>query len=156
MEISTIDLQNYRNNLIRMRKAVNTINNRIAVLKAMYNWALANEVIGWTPNLNAIRKIPKMREEKPTFSVRQVGKLLKNASAQTEAMIWLGLNCGFGCTDCAELRWENLDLISGRVSFPRGKTGIARNLPLWPETIKALRNVPRRGPLVFYTVKGNQ
>jgi len=70
-------------------------------------------------------------------------------------MILLGLNCGFGCTDCAEIQWKNLDLKNGRVSFPRGKTEVARNLPLWPETVCALKKVLKLGELVFYTSKGN-
>ena len=85
----------------------------------------------------------------------QIQKLLENASTQMRAMIWLGLNCGFGCTDCAELCWDNLDLKNFRVSFPRGKTGIDRNLPLWPETVEALKQVAKSGELVFYTSKGN-
>ena len=74
---------------------------------------------------------------------------------QMKAMIWLGLNCGFGCTDCSELQWKHLDLIAGRVVFPRGKTGIPRDLPLWPETVEALRKISKKGKLVFYTAKGN-
>ena len=72
-----------------------------------------------------------------------------------KAMIWLGLNCGFGCTDCAELKWKNLDLENGRIVFPRGKTGVDRNLPLWPETIQAIKELPISGELVFYTLRGN-
>ena len=37
--ISTVDLQNYRKELIKSRKSPNTINNRISAVKAMYNWA---------------------------------------------------------------------------------------------------------------------
>jgi integrase len=48
-----------------------------------------------------------------------------------------------------------LDLTNGRVIFPRGKTGVPRNLPLWPETIAALKAVTKKGKLVFYTAKGN-
>ena len=70
-------------------------------------------------------------------------------------MIWLGLNCGFGCTDCSELQWKHLELTNGRVVLPRRKTGISRDLPLWPETIEALRAVTKKGKLVFYTSKGN-
>jgi len=70
-------------------------------------------------------------------------------------MIWLGLNCGFGCTDCAELKWINVDLKSARVHFPRGKTGVGRNLPLWPETVQALNEVAKSGELVFYTPRGH-
>jgi len=120
-DISTVDLQNYRKKLIKAGKSPNTINNRIAAVKAMYSWALDNEIIDHSPRLKAMKKITPPKREKPTFTVQQIQKLLKNASIQLKAMIWLGLNCGFGCTDCAELRWKNLDLKNNRVSFPRGK-----------------------------------
>ena len=68
-------------------------------------------------------------------------------------MIWLALNCGFGNTDGAELRWTDVGL--DHCVLPRGKTGIWRDLSLWPETVGALRAVPRTGPLVFYTSHGN-
>ena len=35
------------------------------------------------------------------------------------------------------------------------KTGISRDLPLWPETVAALEKISRTGKLVFYTSKGN-
>jgi len=148
--ISTVDLQNYRKKLIKSRKSPNTINNRISAVKAMYNWALDNEIISNIPNLKVIKKITNIRKEKLTFNVLQIQQLLKHAEIQMEAMIWLGLNCGFGCTDCAELRWENLDLKNDRVNFPRSKTGVRRNLLLWAETVEALKAVPKSGELVFY------
>ncbi len=154
-DISTVDLQNYRKKLIKTGKSPNTINNRIAAVKAMYNWALDNEVINNAPRLKAVKKVTPQKQEKPTFTVSQIQKVLQNASPQMKTMIWLGLNCGFGCTDCAELKWKNLDLQNGRVNFPRGKTGIGRNLPLWAETVQALTEVPISGELVFYTRRGN-
>jgi len=154
-DISTVDLQNYRNKLINTRKSPNTINNRVAAVKAMYNWALDNEIIDTAPRLKAVKKITLRKREKPVFATRQVQALPEKACVQMKAMIWLGLNCGFGCTDCAELEWENLDLENGRVRMPKGKTGIDRNLPLWPETVRALKEVPKRGELVFYTRIGN-
>ena len=72
-----------------------------------------------------------------------------------KAMICLGLNCGFGCTDCAELKWTDLDIVNARVRLPRRKTGISRDLPLWPETIEAIEKVLRTGNLVFYASGGN-
>ena len=44
--------------------------------------------------------------------------------------------------------------MNNRVRLVRKKTGVPRNLPLWPETIQALKKVPRSGELVFYTSKG--
>jgi len=154
-DISTVDLQNYRKKLIKAGKSPNTINNRIAAVKAMYNWAMDNEIIDHSPRLKAVKKITPKKEERPTFTEHQIRDLLETANIQMKAMIWLGLNCGFGCTDCAELKWKDLDLKNSRVRFPRGKTGVERNLPLWPETILALKEIPNIGELVFYTRRGN-
>jgi len=55
-DISTIELQNYHKRLIKARKSPNTINNRIAAVKAMYNWALDNGVVENAPRLRAVRR----------------------------------------------------------------------------------------------------
>ena len=67
---------------------------------------------------------------------------------QLKAMIFLGVNCGFGNADCGTLPLQALDLDGGWISHPRQKTGIRRRCPLWPETIEALRTVlaERRTP----------
>jgi integrase len=80
-----------------------------------------------------------------------------------KAMILLGVNCGFGNSDCGTLPILSLDLAGGWVNYHRPKTGITRRCPLWPETIAALRDVlaDRREPrdlnatgLVFITTAG--
>lgn len=155
-DIATIDLQNYRTRLIKSGSAHSTINSRIATVKALYHWAMENEIIDNTPNLKALKRIKLHRQEKPTFTASQIHALLEHAGTQMKAMIWLGLNCGFGCTDCAELLWKHLDLEKARVSFPRTKTGTRRNLPLWKETLDSLRAVPKISKRVFNTRHGNK
>jgi integrase len=83
-------------------------------------------------------------------------------------MVLLGVNCGFGNKDCAELRLMNIDLEHGWVYFPRVKTGVERRCPLWPETVAAIHEVigdrglqsVRRRPeaegLLFVTARGNK
>jgi len=90
-----------------------------------------------------------------TFNSKQIKKLLSAADVKMQAMIWLGLNCGFGCTDCGKLKWKDLDLKNGGVRLPRSKTGVRRNFPSWPETIQALKELPRSGQLEFYTSQGH-
>jgi integrase len=58
-----------------------------------------------------------------------------------KAMILLGINCGYGNSDCATLPLSALDLDRGWVNFHRPKTGITRRNPLWPETVAAIRAV---------------
>lgn len=124
-------------------------------MKAMFHWARRNEILENVPNIDAISKGKVVHRERFTFDSEQITKLLSLADAKMRAMIWLGLNCGFGCTDCARLKWKHLDFEGGRVQLARNKTGVPRNLPLWPETMDALRKVPRSGQLVFYTAEGH-
>ena len=154
--VSTFELQSYRQKLIKAGLAPRTVNNHISAVKAMYHWALDNEIISSAPNLKAIKKIRESRTRKPTFTPEQISRLLDHANDQLKAMIWLGLNCGLGCTDCSELRWENLDLEEGRVDFPRTKTGVVRNLPLWAETVDCLKAIPRINERVFNTRRCNK
>jgi integrase len=154
-DVTTLDLQNYKKKLINAGKNPNTINNRMAAVKAMFHWAIDNEAIDRPPNLKVLKKVPSRKRSRQTFTPGQISLLLKHGSVQMKAMIWLALNCGFGCTDCAELTWGHLDLEKGRVSLPRGKTGVMTDLVLWPETIEALKPVPHKGECVFHTRRGN-
>jgi integrase len=61
-------------------------------------------------------------------------------------MILLGINCGFGNSDCANLPLSALDLDAGWLDYPRPKTGINRRCPLWPETVAALRTAQAARP----------
>lgn len=63
------------------------------------------------------------------------------ASDQMRAMICLGVNGGMGDTDCGRLPWSAVDFESGWATFPRPKTGVGREIPLWDETLDALRRV---------------
>ena len=97
-------------------------------MKAVFHWARKNDVVQTIPNIDAVAKAKTISEEKPIFTYEQIHKLLEMADCQMRAMIWLGLNCGFGCTDCAELQWKDLDTENSRVNLHRKKTGIKRNL----------------------------
>lgn len=92
-----------------------------------------------------------------------IRKLIDAAAPPLNAMVLLGINCGFGQADIGELPKAAVDLDAGWIVFPRPKTGISRQCPLWPETVEALRiamaNRPHpRGPaddrLFFLTQYG--
>jgi integrase len=97
------------------------------------------------------------------FSAEEVRRLLDGAGVQLRAMILLGINCGFGNTDCGTLPLSAVNLQTGVSDFPRPKTGIPRRCALWPETIQALREALAHRPepkqaedagLVFVTKYG--
>jgi len=153
--ISTLDLQRYKRKLQGDYRSVCRLNLHISIMKAMFHWARKNDILENIPNIDAISRGKVVYQEKFTFSSEHINKLLSVADIKMRAMIWLGLNCGFGCTDCAQLKWRDLDFANNRVRLARNKTGIPRNLPLWPETIQALKKMSKSGELVFYTSKGH-
>lgn len=99
------------------------------------------------------------------FTAEQVRQLIGAAGVQMKAMILLGINCGFGNSDCSNLSIAAVDLDGAVIDFPRPKTGVARRCTLWPETVDAIREAIARRPapkdpadaaLVFVTKYGGR
>jgi integrase len=116
------------------------------------------------PSKKVIR-IARAKDGPRTFEAPELRAILEAASMPIRAMAWLGINCGFGNADCANLPMKALDLQSGWVRFPRPKTGIDRRCPLWPETVAALQEAIGSRPspkntkdaeLVFVTKYGQK
>ncbi len=77
---------------------------------------------------------------------------------QFKAMLLLALNGGYGAKELADLPRDVVDLDNARIDFSRGKTGATHIVPLWSETVDALRPViarRRSDALVFRTREGN-
>jgi integrase len=110
-----------------------------------------------TLRLHRAKQGPKL------FTREEIFRLLDAAGMPLKAMILLGINAGYGNTDCGNLPLSALDLERGTIDFPRPKTGIPRRCALWPETIAALREALAHRPkpkkeghtgLVFITAHG--
>ena len=91
-------------------------------------------------------KILDALDGKPITVEGQDKPVTSPASAAMKAMVLLGLNAGFGNTDVATLPQSAVNLDSGWIMFPRLKTAIQRRVPLWPETIDALRKAITERP----------
>jgi integrase len=154
-QISALDLQNYRRRLQNTHGSAHRINLHLSIMKAAFRWAGKNDVLDRIPNIDSVSKVKIPHKDRPVFSLTEIRALLDVADTQMKAMIWLGLNCGFGCTDCAELKWTDIDFESSRIRLARKKTGVPRNLPLWPETLAAINDVHRTTDTVFCTSRGN-
>ena len=91
-------------------------------------------------------RISRAERGRRTFDAAEIEKMLRKATPVLKAMILLGINCGLGQSDLAQLPVSAIDLKGGWLNYPRPKTGIDRRCKLWPETIKAIREaLPLRG-----------
>ena len=98
------------------------------------------------------------------FDADEIRRMLAAAGQPLKAMIYLGVNCGYGNSDVGTLPLSAVDLDGGWINYGRPKTGIGRRCFLWPETVAALREwltvrptpqTPEFAKLVFLTVKGD-
>jgi integrase len=114
------------------------------------------------PSRKTVR-LDKARKGARLFTAEEVRRLIGAAGVQLKAMLLLGINCGFGNADGGQLPLSAVDLDAAVIDFPRPKTGIPRRCPLWPETVRAVREAlaarpePKRAEgagLVFVTKYG--
>jgi integrase len=114
---------------------------------------------------NKILRLLKHREGQgpKLFTAQEIRRLLGVASVPVKAQLLLGINCGFGNTDCGTLPLSAVDWDKAVIDYPRPKTGMPRRCPLWPETIAALKEALACRPkpkkpdfegLVFITQRG--
>lgn len=89
------------------------------------------------PSVRALRK-HKRESGKKLYSANEVLRLIHECGTHLRAMVYLGINCGFGPNDCAQLPLTAVNLKTGWLDFPRPKTEVDRLCPLWPETVAAL------------------
>ncbi len=102
------------------------------------------------PSQKVLRK-QRNKKGPRMFEADELRKLLdekrpEGASPQLRAMIYLGINAAFGCTDCATIPAKAVNLKTGWLTFPRTKTGIQRRIPLWAETVTAIRAATKASP----------
>jgi len=112
-----------------------------------------------------LRTILTALEGKPVVVEGMEESLTLRADPSLRAMVLLGINGGLGNTDVANLPIAAINFTGGWLDYPRPKTEIQRRIPLWPETLAALREAIHHRPppkdaadagLCFLTIQGNR
>lgn len=147
LSLTTLDFSDLRLHLAKSRKAAVALGNEIQRVRSVFKFAFDAGLIDVQvrfgpafrrPNQKTLRterfaKGPRM------FEADELHRIIGKAGVHFQAMILIGLNCGFGPSDISNLPLSALDLETGWVTFPRPKTAVPRRCPLWPETIAVLR-----------------
>jgi integrase len=125
-------------------------------VRSIFKWLFESELIAKPMNFGpSFRKPSKrvmrvQRASKPMklFAPQEIHNLLSAADPQLRAMILLGLNCGYGNHDNGGLTLELAQqaIETGKLDWPRPKTGVPRRGILWPETIEALQEAIAHRP----------
>jgi len=129
-----LGLTTLKGNLTRARMVFNYANEHgLAQKPVCYRTTLK------TPSRRLFRELDNERGER-MFEPEQILAMIEKAEPQVKAMIYLGINCGFGNSDVGTLPKRALDLDNAWHHYARPKTGNKRRCPLWPETVQAIRD----------------
>jgi integrase len=169
-DLASDDFERLRQRLAGTRGLV-ALGNEIQRVRVIFNYAVDNGLVEKPirygqafkrPSKKALQRVRRDNGPK-VFEAAQIRAMLDAAGVPLKAMIFLGINSGFGNNDCATLPLKAVDLEAGWIDYPRPKTGIERRCPLWSETIATVREAiavrpePRNednAPLVFVTKRG--
>ena len=124
-----------------------TLGNRIRLTRVLFKFGydadLIDKPVRFGPGFKTpAKKLPRAdRQSRPVrmFQADELRQIVDKADPILKAMVLLGINCGFGQTDCSSLAQSAVDLERGWITFSRPKTAVMRRCPLWPETIEAVR-----------------
>ncbi|MEX0884994.1 MAG: tyrosine-type recombinase/integrase [Phycisphaeraceae bacterium] len=156
------------------------------VTRQIFTWLFHNEHIDAPPRYGTDFKLSKLesrrtsrRSNGATFTAEQVRTLLHAAqhgvagdsdrgiegvrgTPHLYAMVLLAINGGYTQRELAMLRLDDVDIENAIIDHYRGKSEARRTVPLWPETVEALkasianRPTPKREAegLLFVTANG--
>jgi integrase/recombinase XerC len=161
VEITTFDVQSYRDHLIDQGRKPATVNRRLAGLRAFFDWAVeAGEAVS-NPAAD-VNGVEQSRQVPKSLNAQDVYRLQREAAAQRqlaeakageghvtatvvyarrdEALLNLFLYTGLRVGEAAALRLDDVTLNerSGRVIVRAGKGRKYREIPLHKEARKAL------------------
>jgi len=168
LSIGPSDFEKYRMQMSKKWGPV-TLSNEIRRLRVMFKYLVESETIDRPVRTGPLfresseRELRSARHSKARrlFLPEQIQKMIESSDLYLKPSILLGINCAFGNTDVGELPVSAVNLSTGWINFPRGKTAITRRCPLWPETIQALdewlsskQRLKHDTDLVFITERG--
>jgi integrase len=171
-DLTGLDFERLRTMLAKERGPV-ALGNEVQRVRTLFKFAFDEGLIekpirfGTSfrkPSRKTMRKARYAAEPK-MIEADELRKLIAAAGVPLKAMILLGINAGFGQSDIANLPLAAIDMERGWIDFPRVKTAILRRCPLWPETVKAIREAIAARPapkdaanasLVFVTRFGHK
>jgi len=145
-------LLNYAHNELRQVRnyAPATVARKVSAIKSLFEFLAAAGAVQSTPN--NVLKSPRIKRQPPQpISVEQVRKLLQqpekssaHEARRDEAMLEFLYNSGMRVSEIVSLNLDDVNLEESYVRC-RGRHSQTRNIPLPPETIRAMRAYLEQG-----------
>lgn len=140
--ITREEVEAFRDDL-SARRAPATANKLLKVLRMVFNDARDRSLIVDDPT-EFVRPVKKGASVKRhPFTVGEVHKVLEHCTGEWRSMVLIAFYTGQRLGDIARLRWDCFDLEKGTFQIETVKTRKKLSLPLHPDMLRELRELPR-------------
>jgi integrase len=130
--ITSRHIQSFLEKRLKSGCAPKTVDVDIKTIRTAFNRARRRGLITLNP-ANAV-DLPKMvSSERGTFTPLQVKALVEAARDDWKTLVLLGYYTGARISDCANMRWGNVNLTKGALEFTPAKTKAFVVVPLHPD-----------------------
>jgi integrase len=145
--ITSEDVRKFRDRRKATGLSATTLNDDITILSAIFNGAWRDHVISNNPCTAVVPikdSISAKRRKKKPFSPEQVSALIRKAEGDWKGLIRVAFYTGQRLSDCANLRWRQVDLLSKvkKITFEVTKTGDELEVPIHPALEDYLLSLP--------------
>lgn len=135
------------------RKGLFTANRTMQLLRALYNWAIA-EMAHHGDNSARIKLVSEKPYQRTRFlqpdeAARFLEVLNTEPSRDLQAFVIISLFTGARRSDVLGMRWKDVNFETTSWTIPDPKASIPYVVPLLPEVVTALKERERKGEWVF-------
>jgi integrase len=146
-DLASDDFESLRAELAKVRGPVG-LGNEIGRCRVVFKYGIDSGLIdrpmrygqGFNKPSRRILRHARIAAGPRMFEAKEIRAILDSAGPAMKAMTLLAINGGMGNTDVATIPLSAVDLKAAWLDFPRPKTAVQRRVPLWPQTIKALKD----------------
>lgn len=155
------EIEVYKAKKVNAKLSRKTINNHLTVLRKLLSTAVEWRELATLPAIKWMKPPPP---EFDFLTFEEADRLIAAADPAWRVMILVGCRTGLRLGELLALRWVDVDLEGGRLVVRRAvsrgivgtpKNGQTREVGLSKQAAGALRDHPRRGPLVFSATDGS-
>ena len=139
-------------------------------LTQMYDTAIANQIVTFSPCSVINAKSTQKKKEKATFSKKEVAEIIESSKTHRFGMyINILITMGLRISELCGLKWEDIDFKKGTMSIQRACTDLngsavigepkntksKRTIPIPQELLKVLKKERKTGYIVISTTNKN-